>query len=335
MAVLTLLMLAGVGCEDGSDEQAPPRGERPAEVNTAPDEGPEEDGPLGAGLFVFGDADLRATSIDHAVGSNPIIAWRTLEPEEGVYAWGALDAAIATAAASGSKIVPRVLTNASLNGQPAPDWFFNTAGAAYYYPSDEAESKGFKAPVAWDPVFQAKFGSFLRALGERYDGNPAIEFFQTNAGGGLYGEIVLTKDYTRFPAGWTPEAQRDSIVFWLDRWLEAFPVTNLSVMVNHVGDNIGQDAAAYAASRGVYLQQNTPWLPPEAVAIFLAHEASTKIILEAEDGCSSTDDGDFDRLIEAVFGYGFAIDYLHLCAESFWDESTAAKLPSIRQRLRD
>ena len=105
-------------------------------------------------------------------------------------------------------------------------------------------------------------------------------------------------------------------------------------MVNHVGDNIGEEAAIYAASQGVYLQQNTPWLPPEGVAIFLAHQESTKIVLEAEDGCNSTGETDFDHLIETAFGYGFAIDYLHLCGDHLWDEGTATRLPSIWQRLR-
>ncbi|MFQ5875051.1 MAG: hypothetical protein ACE5JL_14820 [Dehalococcoidia bacterium] len=66
------------------------------------------------------------------------------------------------------------------------------AGAQHYYPSDGAKSRGYKAPVPWDPVYKEKFGDFLRALGARYNGNPTIEFFQTNAGSGLYGEVILS-----------------------------------------------------------------------------------------------------------------------------------------------
>lgn len=325
MAVLVILMCASLSC-GGSDKNEG--------ILIPADEGVGQDGPVGAGLFVFGQSQAPIATSEYVVGSNPLISWRDLEPQEGMYNWSLLDAAIEAATAAGSKVVPRVLTNGSVYGQPAPDWFFQAESALYYYPSLKAESSGFKAPVPWDPIFQRKFGSFLRALGQRYDGNPAIEFFQTNAGGGLYGEIVLTKDYDRFPPGWTPEVQLQSITFWLDRWLESFPRTELSLMVNHVGDNIGEEAAIYAASQGVYLQQNTPWLPPEGVAIFIAHQESTKIVLEAEDGCNSTGETDFDHLIETAFGYGFAIDYLHLCGDHLWDEGTATRLPSIWQRLR-
>jgi hypothetical protein len=328
----TGVTLFAVAC---GGEETPPQGTpTPFVIGTPIIDGIDEVPTPVPGLFVFGETDAQLARGDHVMGINPLVPWSALEPREGVYDWTTLDDAVAAATAADSKIAPRILTNANLFGQPTPEWFFEAEGARFYYPSLEAEERGYKAPVSWDPVFQAKFGRFLEALGERYNANPAIEFFQTNAGGGLYGEIVVTKDYARFPADWTPEAHSASIVFWLDRWLDAFPDTSLSLMVNHVGDDIGESAAAYAAGKGVYLQQNTPWLPEEAVAIFLTHEAETKIVLEAEDGCSSTDEEKFDHLIEAVFGYGFAIDYLHLCAESFWDEATAAKLPAIAQRLR-
>ena len=327
---LVLGVLAGLACDDTPEVGVPGGG--------APDVGaPEaEDGEaaLGAGLFVFGAGPGPVNDSAFVAGSNPLIGWRALEPEEGRYDWDVLDDAIAEASAAKSKVVPRILTNASLFGQPAPDWFFETEGAAHYYPSAQAESEGFKAPVPWDPVFREKFGNFLVALGQRYNDNSTIEFFQTSAGGGLYGEVVLTKDDSRFPEGWSPEVHLTSITYWLDRWIEAFPATRLALMVNHVGYDIGENAAAYAAGRGIYLQQNTPWLTPEGIAIFMAHQETTEIILEAEDGCNSTDEQAFEKLVETVFGYGFAIDYLHLCSESLGDSITAAELSSIWQRLR-
>jgi hypothetical protein len=324
--LLALVLTMAAGCGSKSEDAE--------DVLPSPEDGQGQDGPLGAGLFIFGRADQRIADSEHILGNNPLIPWRELEPKEGVYDWRPLDTAIAEAEATGTRIVPRVLTNASLFGQASPDWFFETPDALAYYPSAEAESEGFKAPVAWDPAFQRKFGNFLRALGQRYDGNPTIEFFQTNAGGGLYGEVVLTKNHNYFPPGWTPDVQRNSIFYWLDRWQEAFPRTELSLMVNHVGENIGEDAAAYAADRGVYLQQNTPWLSPEGIALFLAHHDETKIVLEVEDGCHSTGEADFDHLIDTVFGYGFAIDYLHLCGEDLWEGTAATRLSAVWQRLR-
>jgi hypothetical protein len=267
-------------------------------------------------------------------GGNPLFLWAELEPEEGQYDWSALDAALAGGAANGQTIVPRILTNADLFGQATPNWFFNTPGAQSYYPSLEAQTQQMRAPVPWDPVFKRKFGAFLAALGERYNGNPGIEFFQTNAGGGLYGEIVLTGS-DMYPGGTNADIQKKTIRYWLDRWIEAFPDTRLSLMVNEVGYNIAESAAAYAASRGVYLQQNSPWLSPAAVALFTANQRKTGIVLEVEDaGCQSATGPAFDQMTQIIFAYGFPIDYLSLCGQSFEDPSTFERIPAVIDRLR-
>ena len=325
--VLLLAFVWACGGGSGGNPTAEPVPPSPEEAGL--------DAPQGRGLFIFGRPKEPIAGGEYILGANPQILWAEVEPQEGVYDWGKLDAAIDEAEANGTKIVPRILTNASLFAQATPDWFFESADAQSYFPSAQAEAEGFKAPIAWDPVFQRKFGSFLRALGQRYDGNPAIEFFQTNAGGGLYGEIVIAVNPEYFPPEWTPDVQRNAIFYWIDRWQESFPRTELSLMVNHVGNDIGEDAAGYAATRGLYLQQNTPWLPAEGVALFIAHQDETKIVMEVEDGCRSTSEADFDNLIETVFGYGFAIDYLHLCGDGLSQEGTATRLRAVVQRLRE
>jgi hypothetical protein len=45
---------------------------------------------------------------------------------------------------------------------------------------------GFQIPKYWDPVYQAKYGAFVRALAARYDGDPRLEFIQI--GVGTFGE---------------------------------------------------------------------------------------------------------------------------------------------------
>ena len=296
-------------------------------------EAPNDASPFGSGLFAFGERNNAAAASDYASGVNPLIAWRDLEPERGGYDWRLMDSLISQATEDGKTMVPRLLTNTSSVSQATPDWFFDLPGADFYYSSADAESLGFKAPVPWDPLFHEEFGRFLEAFGERYNGNPTIEFLQTNAGGGLYGEVVLTIE-DRLPVGWNPDRQLTGITYWLERWTQAFPDTNLALMVNPVGYDIGERAAAYAVSLGVYLQQNTPWLSEDSITLLAEHQDETAIILEVEDVCRSAEGEAFEDMIRAVFSYGIAIDYLQLCPRTFDSASTAEMLPIILRLLR-
>jgi hypothetical protein len=235
------------------------------------------------------------------------------------------------ALATGTTIVPRIVTNFSVFGQTTPDWFFDLPGAQYYYPHARAETDGDKAPVPWDPVYQEKFASFLRALGERYDGNPAIEFFQI-AGAGVYGEMYMG---SRLPEGYSVQAHKTANAHWINAWRIAFPTTHLALMVNALGHNIGEDAAAYAVSKGYYLQMNNPIGNPPTRAILEQHEAETKIIIEAENGgCVQATGSKFRDLMDALFDHGFSVDYITLCSQSFADSRTSDALMTVWDRLR-
>lgn len=290
---------------------------------------------VGSGLYEFGYLDGVGLTSPHAAGYNPIIDWADLEPQEGAYNWAPLDDALEQAQASGRKAIPRVYTNAGGFSQATPDWVFD-AGTEWYYSSQFSSDQGMRQPVPTDPVFEAKFQSFLTVLGNRYDGDPRIEFFQTNAGMGEYGEMVWGYPDEFKPPGWDAEQNLSTVKHWIDRWDAAFPNADLAIMVNPIGSDIAEEASAYAAEKGIYLQQNDPSLSDDAVSLFKANQDKTKLIMEVEDhGCqTSTVTKGFDEMIDTVFGYGFPIDYLILCNESFTDPQTAARLPSVLSRLR-
>ena len=298
--------------------------------------GPETAWPLppdGKGIFVFAIRAAPLNAANQDIGLNPLLTWRQLEPAEGFYDWRALDNALAQALRTGTKVVPRVYTNGGSSLAATPDWFFASPNARSYYPSARARTSNFKAPVPWDPTYQEKFGNFLRAFGQRYNGHAAIEFVQTNAGGGLFGEIVLSTQ-NMFPPGWSAVLHQSSIITWVDRWVEAFPNTPLSLMINPVGYNIAENAANYAAHRGVYLQQNSPTISAAAASIFRLHQHRTGIVLEVENGCRTAQGAAFDQMINSVFSHGIAIDYLVICPSSLSDAGTRGKLSSILDRLR-
>jgi len=275
---------------------------------------PTPPGPVGFGIFEF-DSDVTRETLDNPSvrGLNILLNWSDLEPQEGVYDWSKLDAALTAAELHGKRVAPRVYTSAGDFGYATPDWVFE-AGAEAYIPDDGAE---VWQPVPTDPVFTEKFGEFLRVLGERYDNDPAIEYFQTNAGMGTFGEMVWGVPDRNKPDSWSPRVQVATSKYWIDRWRAAFPNTPLVLMENFVGYGILDDVAKYAVGKGFFLQANDPYHPVESQEILAKYASRTKIIMEIEDaGCQSALGPAFDETVDMVFAPGFPIDYLTICEET-------------------
>lgn len=281
----------------------------------------------GSGLLQFnGYSDSVAWKEDRALGVNRLFTWADLEPQDGQYNWGEFDSLLATARANRKHLAPRVYTNIGTYGQATPDWVFD-AGAQPY----GQENGDPRQPVPTDAIFTEKFSAFLKALGERYDGNESIEFFQTNAGMGGFGEMVWGYPADKLPPGWTPDLQVSITKLWIDRWRDAFPHTHLVLMENFIGYNVVERIAPYAVDKHFYLQVNDPEQPPESQRILTTYGRRTGIILEVEDqGCRSSTGEAYDAMIQKIFGYGFPVDYLVICGESFADgqriEGTISRL---------
>lgn len=288
----------------------------------------------GSGIYVFGARGGIALTSPSSAGTNPLFTWAELEPAEGVFDWSAVDAEVAAAEAAGKHTILRIYTNEDAFAQPTPEWFFALPGAQFYYPSVGAARQGFRAPVPWDPTFQVQFGAFVRAFGQRYDGNPAIRLVQTNAAGGVYGEMVMSVEALTAP-GWRLDLQRTSTLYWMDVWEQAFPTTPRALMVNSLGAGLAEGLSELAAKRGFYLEQHTPWLGPASVALFTANANRTGVVMELEDrGCRSATGPAFDTMMARVLAYGFPLDLITLCPQSLADADTAQKLPGVLANLR-
>ncbi len=275
---------------------------------------------VGFGLLQFdGDAKSAAWTNDSALGVNRLFTWAQLEPQQGQFDWSEFDALLEISRKNGKRLVPRVYTNIGGFGQATPDWVFDD-GAEPYFQSDADP----RQPVPTDAIFSEHFGQFLSILGKRYDGNPNIEFFQTNAGMGGYGEMVWGEPRDRLPPGWSPDVQVATTEHWIDAWRDAFPRTRLSLMENYVGYQIAERVVPHAVAQGYYLQANDPDQPDQSQDLLRSFAGSTRIIMEVEDrGCRSANGQAWDDMINEVFGYGFPIDYLVICGESFDDDLRA------------
>jgi hypothetical protein len=283
----------------------------------------------GYGIVEFGGTSSSAAlDSPDALGINVLVTWADLEPAEGVYDWSALDSALAAAHDKGKRVVPRVYTNSGDFEQATPSWVFDAGAQGYLFGpgSDTAQ------PVPTDPVFSEKWGTFLSALGARYNGNEDIEFFQTNAGMGGYGEMVWWYGDASPPPGWSPRVEIGTVTYWIRRWRDAFPDTALAIAINPIGNDIAETLSDVAVDNGFYLQTNTIDQSDEAVAIFSRHAPNTKIVAEIEDnGCGGATGAAFDETTNAILGYGFPIDYLSVCGLSFRD---ADRIHGALDRLR-
>lgn len=178
--------------------------------------------------------------------------WADAEPAEGQYNWALIDDVIAAWKPRGATVALRVMTcNAHSAGYyTSPKWLFDAGCKSFEYlrGGDDPTSGGKRLPRIEpdyaDPVYLAKHGAFLAALGRRYDGHPGIEFLDIGSYG-IWGEW-----HTPHPA---PVAVRKQIV---DLYLRAFRQTPLVFMSDDA------EVLAYALSQGTGFRRDgvgSPW----------------------------------------------------------------------------
>jgi hypothetical protein len=178
--------------------------------------------------------------------------WADVEPEEGQYHWAVIDDVITAWKSRRAAIALRVMTcNAHSRGTYAsPKWLFDAGcnGFEYLVGGDDPTSGGQRIPRIEpdyaDPIYLEKHGAFLKALGERYDGRPDVEFLDI----GSYG--VWGEWHTKHPA---PVSVRRQIV---DLYLRAFRTTPLVFMSDDA------QVLHYALARGTGFRRDgvgSPW----------------------------------------------------------------------------
>ena len=178
--------------------------------------------------------------------------WGDAEPVEGQFNWKLIDDVIAAWKPRGAAVAMRVMTcNAHSSGYYAsPKWLFDAGchGVEYLVVGDDPTSGGQRIPRIEpdyaDPIYLAKHGAFLKALGARYDGSGDVEFLDI----GSYG--VWGEWHTKHPA---PAAVRRQIV---DLYLQAFRKTPLVFMSDDA------EVLNYALAHGTGFRRDgvgSPW----------------------------------------------------------------------------
>ena len=178
--------------------------------------------------------------------------WEYIEPVEGQYKWQLIDEPLAAWAKREIRIAFRIMTtNAHTKGYYcSPKWLFDAGCKSYEYVAGGADiaSGGARItriePDYGDPLYLEKHGQFIKALAERYDGNPQIEFIDIGSYG-IWGEW-----HTKHPQPWPVRKQI------IDMYLDGFRKTQLASMSDDA------EALAYALARGTGFRRDgvgSPW----------------------------------------------------------------------------
>ncbi|PZR77737.1 MAG: hypothetical protein DLM52_03890 [Chthoniobacterales bacterium] len=144
--------------------------------------------------------------------------WRYAQPNSGTYDWTGLDEALGLANANGKFLGLSVVA-----GLSTPPWVYD-AGATKYVLRDGTNGA---MPLPWEDAFLSRWTGFIRAMGVRYDGNPALRYVVIS-GLGQATETYLAKtsaDATALTALGGPSAWVRAAKQIIAAYAEAFPTT--------------------------------------------------------------------------------------------------------------
>jgi hypothetical protein len=178
--------------------------------------------------------------------------WAEVEPREGQFNWKFIDDVISAWKPRGAAVAMRVMTaNAHSGGYYcSPKWLFDCGCKGFEYlagggdPTSGGQAIARIEPDYADPIYLAKHGACIAALGKHYDGTAGVEFLDIGSYG-IWGEW-----HTTHPA---PVVVRKQIV---DMYLQAFKKTPLVFMSDDV------EVMGYALAHGTGLRRDgvgSPW----------------------------------------------------------------------------
>lgn len=177
--------------------------------------------------------------------------WKDLEPKEGVYDFSEILNWMRPWRKAGYRVAFGVKSS-DMEMTSTPEWVFKAGVPGVYHRGGKQ-----KDPVYWHPLYMQKYVSFVKKLGETFEGMEGLEYVDLR-GIGIWGEMHLAtffkdmwnkEEMLRY--GYTDEAYKDAYRKMIGAYRKAFPTTRLFL-------NIGshEDLANYAASRQVGLRSD-------------------------------------------------------------------------------
>jgi hypothetical protein len=257
--------------------------------------------------------------------------WEDLEPAEGQRKWELIDEPLEAWAKRDARIALRIMTtNAHSKGYYcSPKWLFDAGCKSYDYIEGGADIAAGGArinriePDYGDPVYLEQHGRLIKALAERYDGNPQIEFIDIGSYG-IWGEW-----HTKHAQPWPVRKQI------IDMYLNGFHKTRLASMSDDA------EALAYALAHGTGFRRDgvgSPWheanwigSPKYAqVQGFADHWKQAPVIFEWY--------GPYDYLLQRGWSFDRALDFMAANHVTFINDNVGRvppdQMPKLEQMAR-
>lgn len=179
---------------------------------------------------IDGSADNHAWDVVTIVSGSP--KWCDLNPAEGVYNWDEIDRMLEACEEHGLTYGIRIMPYSSyLSEDYVPQWVYDKGAKKNKAPLRDDPSVETEFPKWDDPVYLQAHKDFTKALAEKYDGNPRVEFIDIRPFGD-YGEwhnSFAVGDENFMPS---LDIQKDM----LDFYNEAFNETTIALPSNARGE---------------------------------------------------------------------------------------------------
>ena len=135
---------------------------------------------------IGGSANNRAWDVTTIVSGSP--HWNDLNPEKGVYKWDEIDEMLDACEAHGLTYGIRIMPYSSYLAEDyVPQWVYDAGAQKYTAESRDNPGTEIVFPKWDDPVYLQAHKDFVKALANKYDGDPRVEFVDVRPFGD-YGE---------------------------------------------------------------------------------------------------------------------------------------------------
>ncbi|MBD3185104.1 DUF4832 domain-containing protein [Candidatus Poribacteria bacterium] len=249
------------------------------------------------------------------------IPWSYIEPQEGQFNWSVLDTPAQRWVTKGKQIALRLSCSESWMRYATPEWVQKAGAKGYNFrPGDGVVEDGpYWEPDYNDTIFLDKLDNFLKAVAERYDGNPEVAFIDVGSFG-VWGE-GHTGASTRL------KYSAETLKKHIDIHLKHF--RNTLIAAND--DFSSQDNAVidYALEKGLTLRDDSILVQAKERAYFHANMAqdfwpNLPVILESEHYGGSKARGcweDGHLYLKAVEEYHASYASIHWWPREFLNEN--------------
>jgi hypothetical protein len=179
--------------------------------------------------------------------------WSDVEPEEGAFNWRPIDDFIAAFKAYGKKAAFGIICVSTGYGKQydVPKWVFDDGAEPLAIPDSSTPSKTQIVPKHWDdPVFLNKLHAFIKVFGDRYDGNPDVEYIDVrdygNWGEGHIGMLGNDPNIILTP----PDNLQNN---YFQPYFDAFPHTQLIIPW---GSDLYDNVYDWAVAKGAGMRRD-------------------------------------------------------------------------------